>query len=124
MVGHVFPVFLLFKGGKGVNTALGVMITLLPVETLIALGVFVIVVAAGRRISLGSILAAFALAVFVSLEYFLEFREVHPVYFPTALFLLGLILITHRTNIKRLLSGKEGPMNFKSRDTHEVKNNV
>ncbi|UCD95574.1 MAG: glycerol-3-phosphate 1-O-acyltransferase PlsY [Candidatus Zixiibacteriota bacterium] len=124
VLGHIFPVFLLFRGGKGVNTALGVMITLLPVETLIALGIFIIAVAASRRISLGSILAAIVFAIVISLEYLLEFREVHPVYVPTALFLMVLIIVTHRTNIKRLISGKEGPMNFKTRDAHEVENNA
>jgi glycerol-3-phosphate acyltransferase PlsY len=124
VLGHIFPVFLLFKGGKGVNTALGVMITLLLIETLISLGVFTIAVAASRRISLGSILAAITFALVVSLEYLLDIRDVPPVYLPAALFLMVLIIVTHRTNIRRLLAGTERPMDFKAKETHEVENNA
>ncbi|NOY89003.1 MAG: glycerol-3-phosphate 1-O-acyltransferase PlsY [FCB group bacterium] len=112
VMGHVFPIYLSFKGGKGVNTALGTMATLLPRETLISFVVFVIVVFLFRYISLGSIIAAISLFVAVAVEkYFLHYN-IAMIYFYLSLALAILIIITHRKNIGRLVAGKENRFSF------------
>ncbi len=112
ILGHIFTIFLGFKGGKGVNTALGVMITILPFETLIAVFVFIVTVGINRYISLGSILAASTLFLLVAAEWLFQFREIHPSY-PVVTFLLALLIIfAHRGNIKRLIDGNENRFSF------------
>ncbi len=115
VVGHIYPVFLHFKGGKGVNTALGVMLILLPGETILALLAFIITVAISKYISLGSMIAGGSFFVIVWLEYFLNLEYVHPVYVPVSLLLAGLIVFTHRPNIKRLMTGTESKFSLHSR---------
>jgi glycerol-3-phosphate acyltransferase PlsY len=124
VMGHVFPVYLSFRGGKGVNTALGVMITLLPVEALIALTAFIITVVVSRYISLGSVLASIAFFAVVLIRWLLDFSGTHTVYVPASFLLVVLIVLAHRSNIKRLLSGDENRFSFHSRKTGEVKENV
>ncbi|UCD18617.1 MAG: glycerol-3-phosphate 1-O-acyltransferase PlsY [Candidatus Zixiibacteriota bacterium] len=124
VLGHLFPVFLLFKGGKGVNTALGVMVTLVPGHALLALAVFVLVVVISRYISLGSILAAAAFILSILIGKLAGWSDVHPVYIPAGLVLALLIVIAHRSNIKRLLDGKENRFSFRSRTEGEVKSNA
>jgi acyl phosphate:glycerol-3-phosphate acyltransferase len=115
VLGHVFPVYLRFRGGKGVNTGLGVMLSLLPLETLACVAVFVIVLIATKFVSLGSILAAMALAAIVIVEHFWLRPEVSTVYVPLTAFLALFIVITHRQNIQRLLSGTENRFSLKSK---------
>jgi glycerol-3-phosphate acyltransferase PlsY len=101
--GHVFPVWLRFKGGKGIATALGVFIGLVPLVALASVGVFALIVATTRLVSLGSILAA------VSIPFLALLLVPHR---STAL-LLGLSFISllsiakHHANIVRLLKGTE-----------------
>ncbi len=115
VLGHVFPVYIRFKGGKGVNTGLGVMITLLPYETLLAFGIFVLVVLLARYVSLGSVLAGIGLFAIISVEKHVLARPVADIYFYLTLALALLIIITHRQNISRLLTGKENRLSFHSR---------
>jgi glycerol-3-phosphate acyltransferase PlsY len=124
ILGHVFPIFLLFKGGKGVNTALGVMLILIPIETLIALATFIIVVAISRYVSLGSILAAFALAVALALEKTLHLRDVDAIFIWISILLLGLILFTHRDNIGRIVSGTENRFSLRKKKSIEAGDHV
>jgi len=123
IIGHIFPIFMLFRGGKGVNTALGVMLTILPDEAIVALAVFVIAVVASRYISLGSILAAVVFFLITILEWILDLSDIPPVYVVVTFFLMILILVTHRSNIKRLLSGTENRFSFHSGKGSEVKSN-
>jgi glycerol-3-phosphate acyltransferase PlsY len=124
VMGHIFPVYLGFKGGKGVNTALGVMLMLLPVEVLLACLVFVITVYVGRYISLGSILAAFAFALVILIEWSLKLTDIDTIYVPASVLLFLAILVTHRSNIKRLLEGRERRFGFTSKVSKEVNENV
>ena len=107
--GHVFPVWLRFRGGKGVATGLGSLILLTPKAILLALGIFIALVLASRYISLGSIAAAASLPVFAHV--FGEARNP----FQVSLLSLGslLIIVKHHQNIRRLFSGAEPKFQFK-----------
>ncbi len=103
IVGHVRPVFLLGRGGgKGVATAGGVIAALAPVPFVIALAVFVAVVAASRYVSLGSILGALVLP----LVTFLRYPATSPL-LVLATFMAVFVVWTHRANIGRLRRGEE-----------------
>ncbi|HYE13167.1 MAG TPA: glycerol-3-phosphate 1-O-acyltransferase PlsY [Pyrinomonadaceae bacterium] len=106
VAGHVFPVWLGFRGGKGVATGLGAFLGLVPLAVLCALPVFVLVVAATRYVSLGSITAAAVLPVCVWL---LAGRDAGPA-FAAALAGGALIIFMHRANIGRLLRGEESKL--------------
>lgn len=101
VVGHCYPIFLRFKGGKGVATSAGIILYLMPRELLIMLVVFLVVVALLRYVSLGSITVAVLLPVLA-----LAMKE------PFELLMLCLLMATlvvyrHRENIQRLRSGTE-----------------
>jgi len=115
ILGHIFPIFLKFKGGKGINTALGVFISLLTIPTLIALVVFIISMVISRYVSLGSILASLSLPVTVFALGILSPDRYHPVYFPVTIIFAILIFFTNRTNIKRLVNGAENKFSFHSK---------
>jgi glycerol-3-phosphate acyltransferase PlsY len=105
-VGHCFSVWLKFKGGKGVATALGVFLALCTPAALAALLLFALVAASWRYISLGSISAAAAMPL---LMYFLW----APHHAPPLIITFGslaatlLVVYQHRTNIQRLVRGEE-----------------
>ena len=107
VLGHLYPVFAGFKGGKGVNTLFGVLVVLLPVETLICLAVFIIVFALTRIVSLGSILAGVSLSVIVVIEKYAIGKNVSHLLLSTCLAVTLLILFTHRENIGRIFTGSE-----------------
>ena len=102
VIGHMFPVWLKFKGGKGVATALGVFLVLFPKAVLVSLAIFIIVVAATRYVSLGSILAAIG---FPLAAYFLGSADWETLV-PVCLISL-MIVLKHHANIGRLLAGNE-----------------
>lgn len=113
--GHIFSPYLRFKGGKGVNTGLGVMLVLMPIEVLISLGVFVVVVALTRYISLGSIIAALTLVAVSFIERLAFIKEVSMVFLGLTIVLALAIIITHRANIARLLNGTESKFSLSSK---------
>ncbi len=115
VIGHVFPVYLAFKGGKGVSTGLGVMITLLPAASGIAILVFAVVVSLTRFVSLGSILGSFSLCAVIAIEKFLLSRPVASIYLLLSLAFVAVVLFTHRENIGRLLRGTERRFSLSSR---------
>lgn len=116
VLGHTFTCWLQFKGGKGVATALGAWLVLAPIATLIALAVWIILVAVWRYVSLGSIVAAAALpCVLVALNYS-RLDAVRP-QLVFAILLAVLVVIRHTSNIVRLLKGTEskaGPVFYKA----------
>jgi len=107
ILGHVFPVFVGFKGGKGVATGLGVLISLAPVETVIALLLFLIIVGITRYVSLGSLSSASFILLALAFEKYYLHKPILTVLLVTVLVLTIFIFYTHRTNIKRLLNGTE-----------------
>ncbi len=108
VAGHVFPVWLKFRGGKGVATALGVFVLLFPRAVLIALVVFVVVVAISRYVSLGSVLGAIA---FPIAAYFLKLTDEVTLALTSAVAVL--VVLKHHQNIRRLLAGTENRLGAK-----------
>lgn len=118
ILGHNYTCWLKFKGGKGIATSAGAVVALAPMAMLICLGVWLVVFAIGRYVSLASIAAAFALPIAV---YFTK-REPNlppPLLFYLAI-LLGLFAIwRHRSNIQRLRNGTENRLTRKPKtETH------
>jgi len=110
ILGHICPVWLGFRGGKGVATAFGVFLALAPSAALAAMGVFVLVFAASRYVSLGSILSAVAFPAFALLiPHAVRAADGAQTPWLTAvLFIIPLIVILkHHQNIARLMTGKE-----------------
>jgi glycerol-3-phosphate acyltransferase PlsY len=106
VVGHMFPVWLGFRGGKGVATGLGVFLPICWQAVAVGAVLWVLVVAFWRYSSLGSIIAAAAMPLFVYLLYAPRHAPPSGVTLGTVLISL-LILIKHRSNIERLIAGKE-----------------
>ena len=105
IIGHCFPVWLKFAGGKGVATAAGVVLTLTPLTGLLALVLFIITVTLTRYVSLSSILAAISAA---PIAYLLGRVQPAELYLLVAL----IIIIKHHANIRRLLTGDESKVSF------------
>jgi acyl phosphate:glycerol-3-phosphate acyltransferase len=104
--GHSYPVWLGFKGGKGVATSLGVIFGINWIAALIMCAVWIVIFKTTRYVSVASIAAAIGLPVAMSTLLFLhELRSAVLVYF--SLFLAAIIVIRHRSNVSRLLSGTE-----------------
>ncbi len=109
VVGHMFPVWLGFQGGKGIATSLGVFLPICREAVLAAVILWILVVAFWRYSSLGSIVAAAAMPVFVYLLY--APRHAPPGYVTLGTMLIAvLVLIKHRANIERLIAGDEPPL--------------
>jgi glycerol-3-phosphate acyltransferase PlsY len=106
VVGHMYPVWLGFKGGKGVATSLGVFIPICREAVLVAIILWILVVAFWRYSSLGSVVAAAALPVLVHLFY--APRHAPPGYVTQGTILISLLVLwKHRANIERLIAGDE-----------------
>jgi len=100
-LGHLFPVFLSFRGGKGVATACGVMAVISPLAVVLSAVVFAVVVKIKRYVSLGSMLSAASLPVFLTL--LAPARD----YVWLGVIIALFIIVKHRENIKRLAAGVE-----------------
>jgi glycerol-3-phosphate acyltransferase PlsY len=104
VIGHIWTMFLKFKGGKGVATGAGIFLALLPVPTLYTIGVFALVFAVSRYISLSSIISSISLPLIAWIR--TEPREL--CVFASAVGFL--IILKHGPNIKRLLNGTENKL--------------
>lgn len=101
LLGHQFPLFLKFRGGKGVSTALGIYLGVSPLAAIFSLLLFILVVSKWQFVSLGSITAAAAMPIFLALLH-------KPMPFVIgALLAAVLIFLRHRENIVRLVNGNE-----------------
>jgi acyl phosphate:glycerol-3-phosphate acyltransferase len=111
LVGHCFPVWLKFKGGKGVATALGVFLALSPLAAVSALLLFIICVAYWRYVSLGSVAAAAAMPLLI---YFLWApRHAPPIIVDLGtLAIAALVIYKHDGNLQRLVDGTEPRFSF------------
>ena len=104
VVGHIYPVWADFRGGKGVATLFGMILAIQPVVAINCVGVFLLVLYLTRYVSLSSILAGFALPICVLWIY----NEQEVFYRVFAVAVAALIVLTHQKNISRLLKGNEG----------------
>ncbi|HRY98680.1 MAG TPA: glycerol-3-phosphate 1-O-acyltransferase PlsY [Bacteroidales bacterium] len=110
VLGHVFPVFAGFRGGKGVATFMGTAFAIFPLTFLCAIGIFLLIFLLTRWVSLGSIVSAFTMPMFA----ILAFQEPWPsVVF--AFVVAIAIPATHHKNIRRLLRGEEKRLEFRKK---------
>lgn len=107
VLGSLFSVFLAFRGGKGVNAALGATLALMPVQALISIGVFVIVVAVWKYISLGSLLGVLTLVAMLVVQTIADLNRPPALFLVYAVLLFLIVVFSHRENIKRLVAGTE-----------------
>lgn len=114
VIGHTFPVFFGFKGGKGVATSLGVLLLINWQIGLICLVFALVIMALTRMVSAGSVLAAIlfpVLTLFIGQEYFIVAGN----YFIFSAIMALIVAFNHRSNIKRILSGTENKLSFKKK---------
>jgi len=105
ILGHVFSPWVRFKGGRGVATSLGVFVAVLPAATLVAFGLWVLLVLVSRRVSVGSVGAALAYPILVmAFDATSPHRRLH---LAAASLVALLIVVRHIPNLKRLASGSE-----------------
>ena len=103
VLGHIFPVWAQFRGGKGVASLFGMVLGIQPDVAICCVGVFALVLFLTRYVSLSSILASIALPVFI----LFIFNEPEPLYRIFAIAVALLVLLTHQKNIGRILKGNE-----------------
>ncbi len=118
VIGHIFPVWADFKGGKGVATLFGMAVAIQPVVALCCVGVFLLVLYLTRFVSLSSILAGIAFMVFI----LFIFNEKETLYRIFAVVVALMIVLTHQKNIGRILKGTESKVPIlKHRDKRKQK---
>ena len=125
IIGHTFPIFFEFRGGKGVATALGVLITTNYLIGLICLGFALVIMAITRMVSIGSVLAAILfpiLTIFIHNNYLVQGTEGMDFGYIIYGIIIGLfVCFNHRENIKRILNGTENKLSFKKKSEDKVK---
>jgi glycerol-3-phosphate acyltransferase PlsY len=117
VIGHVFPVFAGFRGGKGIATLLGVGIALYPAAVLVVLGIFFLILLISGYVSLSSIIAAISFPLIVAFLFNPESLPLLVLAVCVGLF----IPVTHRKNIGRLLKGTESKFRIKKTDKSKKK---
>jgi glycerol-3-phosphate acyltransferase PlsY len=113
LIGHIFPLFADFRGGKGVATLTGIVLALHPLATLLTLLIFSIVLIITRFVSLSSMIAAFTFP--FTLIFF--FSHTTPSLIIFSMIIAVLLLFTHQKNIERLLKGEESKFKIKKKGT-------
>lgn len=114
VIGHTFPIFFEFKGGKGVATSLGVLLMINWKIGLICLVFALVIMALGRIVSLGSVGAAIlcpVLTLFIHSNYIVEATGIK--YLVFGLILAAIVIFNHRANIQRIANGTESRLSFK-----------
>src|SRR5579862_6070714 len=103
VIGHIFPIWADFRGGKGVATLFGMILAIQPLVAVYCVGVFLLCLYLTRFVSLSSILASIAFAILI----LFIFNEKEPLYRAFAIAVALLVILTHQKNISRLLRGSE-----------------
>jgi glycerol-3-phosphate acyltransferase PlsY len=114
IIGHVWTIFAGFRGGKGIATALGMLLMITTVDMLIAVGVFILVVSISRYVSLGSIIGAIAvpLTLIVRENIFNVNIPNYSTLLPFVILVTLIVIFTHRKNVVRLINGDEHKLSF------------
>lgn len=107
VLGHNYPIFFGFKGGKGIATSFGSLLFVFPLQALAAFTVFLILVGITHYVSVGSIVAAFTLPALVLLT-----TPYHPIIWSIMVFLGAMVIYRHKSNIVRLLHHNENKLDF------------
>ena len=113
IVGHIFPVFVGFKGGKGIATLLGMVLAIHPELAALSIAIFILTLIASQYVSLSSILAGFTFPLSIIFVFHSPIRSV--ILYGMSICIL--ILVTHQKNIERLLKGKESKVNLFKKKT-------
>ncbi|MES2680779.1 MAG: glycerol-3-phosphate 1-O-acyltransferase PlsY [Bacteroidota bacterium] len=108
LMGHIFPVFAGFRGGKGVATILGIVICILPVSCALSLLVFLIVLFSTRIVSLSSMIGGITFPIFLNLV----MGNTNPILTVFSIVVSTLLIITHRKNILRLIKKQESKVQW------------
>ncbi len=111
IAGHIFPIFAQFRGGKGVATAMGVLVATFPWAALGCMVVFMIIVFATKYVSLGSILGALAFPIQLTFNLWNDNADRYAIGFAWLIFII--LAVMHRQNIQRLLKGTESKFGAK-----------
>jgi glycerol-3-phosphate acyltransferase PlsY len=111
MIGHIFPLFASFRGGKGVATLTGVVLALHPLATLFTFAVFFITLLISKFVSLSSMVAAFTFPFIL----IFAFSDTTPSLIIFSMIIAVLMLFTHQKNIERLIKGEESKFKVKRR---------
>ena len=120
VVGHIFPIWADFKGGKGVATVFGMVLAIQPAVAVCCIAVFIVVLFLTRFVSLSSILASIAFPIFI----LLIFNDPVPLYRVFAIAVALLVILTHQKNINKLLNGNESRARIlKYRDRRKQRRN-
>ncbi len=112
VLGHIFPIYANFKGGKGVATLLGMMLAVDAQITLMSLGVFIIVLLAFKYVSLSSLIATLSFPLLLLIP---RFRPEDPVVIVFGFLMFVIVVLTHQKNIVKLIQGEENRANIKFR---------
>lgn len=119
VIGHIFPIWANFKGGKGVATLLGMALAIQPIVALLCLMVFIVTLLLTRFVSLSSMLAGVAFMVLI----LFIFNEKETMYRLFAIIVALMVVVTHQKNITRLFNGTENKVPiFKKRDKRKQSN--
>lgn len=119
VIGHIFPIYARFKGGKGVASLLGIGLALNLGAALACVLVFLIVFIATRYVSLGSMISGLAFPILVSLPLFNQYKKPSEVLIGFGIVVFVLLILTHKKNIKRLLAGEENRIELKKKKQTE-----
>lgn len=114
VIGHVWTIFANFRGGKGIATALGMLMIIITIDMLVAIGVFLLVVGISRYVSLGSITAALSIPLTLIIRENIFHVDIPGYYtiLPFVGIVVALVIYTHRKNIRRLIEGSESKISF------------
>jgi glycerol-3-phosphate acyltransferase PlsY len=122
VLGHIFPIYEKFKGGKGVATMAGAVLAIFPMAMLIVIAIFVICLISTKYVSLSSIVGSISLPIIVIVVFDIILDTYEPLTLEIFSVLVAIMMIiTHRNNIKRLRNGTESKINFDKKNPPKPK---